>query len=321
MLDLAKVKKLAQWPRLRADLEKTVQVVLGAIPKVRIELQTKTVDEMQYPGYVRRRINYFVSEWERVSAWLFVPDNKEEVPGILCCHQEVPQGKDEAAGLEGDPLMAFAQHYAELGYVTLAPDCITAGDRVSTALEPYDTKSFYKDNPKMSAMGKMLVDHICAIDVLCEAKKVDSARIGVVGHSLGGHNALLLAAFDERVQACAASCAFTQFAADKTPQRWAAAAGFVYMPLLRDAINKAHYPFDWQHIIALMAPSPTLIIAAQHDEVYGHVQGCQGAVAIAQTIYKLLGAQDALDIFTHDDGHCMTLESLQAADEWLERWL
>ena len=321
MLDLAKVKKLAEWPRLRAELEKTVQSVLGPIPKVRIELQTKTVDEMQYSGYVRRRINYFVSEWERVSAWLFVPENKEEMPGILCCHQEVPQGKDESAGLEGEPLMAFAQHYAELGYVTLAPDCITAGDRVSSGLDAYDTKNFYKDNPKMSAMGKMLADHICAIDVLCEAKKVDSARIGVVGHSLGGHNALFLAAFDERVQACAASCSFTQFATDKNAQRWAAPDGFVYMPLLRDAIKKGDYPFDFEHILALMAPSPTLIIAAQDDEIYGHLEGCEKAVRMAQSVYKLLGAQDALDIYTHDGGHCMTAESLQAADGWLERWL
>jgi len=321
MLDVAKVKNLSEWPTLRGQLEKSVLSVLGAMPKVRIELQTKTVEELPCPGYVRRRVNYFVSEWERVSAWLFVPENRDEMPGILCCHRTVSQGKDEAAGLEGEPIMALAQHYAELGYVTLAPDCITAGDRVSSGLAPYDTKSFYKDNPKMSALGKMLADHVSALDALCEAKGVDSARIGVTGHGLGGHNALLLAAFDERVQACVASCPFARFATDKNADRWAAEEGLVYVPLLREAIKKGAFPFDWEHILAMVAPSPTLLIAARNDEVYGNSRSCEKAVKMAQTVYRLLGAQDALEIHTHDDGHRMTPESLRAADEWLERWL
>ena len=187
MVNLAKVSSLSGWPGVRGQIESAVLSVLGPIAsKDRVELQTKTVDELSFPGHVRRRVNYFVDEWERVSAWLFVPERKDEMPAILCCHSAVPQGKDETAGLEGEPLLALAQHYAELGYVTIAPDCITAGDRISTGLAPYDTKSFYKDYPKMSAMGKMLSDHMYAMDVLCEVKRVDSARMGVVGHGWRG---------------------------------------------------------------------------------------------------------------------------------------
>ncbi|NIA12703.1 MAG: prolyl oligopeptidase family serine peptidase [Nitrospiraceae bacterium] len=291
------------------------------MPKSRVELQTKTADEVQCAGYVRRRVNYFVDECERVSAWLFVPEEKEEIPAILCCHQKVPQGKDEPAGLEGEPVLALAQHYAELGYVTLAPDCITAGDRVSSGLDPFDTKQFYHDNPKKSALGKMLSDHIYAIDMLSEVKHVDSARIGVIGHGLGGRNALLLAAFDERVQVCVASCGFTRFAADTDPSRWVEDNGFAQMPLLRDAVKKGKFPFDWEHILAMAAPSPTLLITALNDELLPDGKSCQKALKLANNIYNLLGAQDALDIQTHNDGHRMTADSLQWADEWLERWI
>lgn len=321
MVNLAKSVNLKDWPAVRSQIENNVKAVLGAMPRERVELQTKTIDEIQCAGYVRRRINYFVDEWERVSAWLFIPDRRDEVPGILCCHQQVPQGKDEPAGLEGEAMMAFAQHYAELGYVTLAPDSITAGDRVSSGLPPFDTRLFYKDYPKMSAMGKMLADHACAIDVLCEAKRVDSARIGVVGHGLGAQNALFLTAFDERVQACVASCGFTRFAADKTPDRWTRDNGFVCLPLLRDAVKARQFPFDWEHILSLVAPCPTLVLCSLQDELFSNTQSCEKAVQLAKSVYRLLGAAEALSLYTHSDGHRMTPEALLTCDEWLERWL
>ncbi len=36
-------------------------------------------------------------------------------------------------------------------------------------------------------------------------------RIGVIGHSLGGHNAIFTATFDERLKAVVTSCGFTGF--------------------------------------------------------------------------------------------------------------
>jgi len=321
MVNLAKSVNLKDWPGLRGRIESCVKEVMGSIPAERVDLQVKTIDEINYPGYVRRRINYFVDAWERVSAWLFIPDRKDEVPGIVCCHQQVPQGKDEPAGLEGEHILAFAQHYAELGYVTLAPDSITAGDRISAGMQPFDTRVFYKDNPKMSAVGKMLADHSRAIDVLCEAKRVDPARIGVVGHGLGAQNALFLAAFDERVQACVASCGFTRFAADKNPERWAQDEGFVYLPLLREAVKARKFPFDWEHILSLVAPCPTLVLSSLKDDLFSNTHSCEKAVQLAKGVYRLLGAADALNLYTHNDGHRVTPETLVACDEWLERWL
>lgn len=322
MVNLAKVSSLSGWPGVRSQIESVVLSVLGpTATKDRVELQTKTVDELSFPGHVRRRVNYFVDECERVSAWLFVPERKDEMPAILCCHSACPQGKDEAAGLEGEPLLALAQHYTELGYVTIAPDCITAGDRISSGLAPYDTKSFYKDYPKMSAMGKMLSDHIYAMDVLCEVKCVDSARMGVIGHGLGASNALFLAAFDERIQACVASCGFTRFANDKNPERWVEDNGFVLFPQLREAVKNRSFPFDWEHILALLSPSPTLVITALNDSTHSNAKSCEKAVQLASAVYKLLGAPEALSYFTHDGGHRMTPESIEVADEWFERWL
>jgi cephalosporin-C deacetylase-like acetyl esterase len=319
--DLAKLKGLGQWPALRREVESLVLDVLGKLPKERVDTQLKVIDETSYPGYVRQRVNYFVGEWERISAWMFVPEGRDELPAILCCHQTVPQGKNEPAGLDGDPNLAFARYFAQLGFITIAPDCITAGERISPRFEPYDTAPFYKENPRMSAMGKMLIDHIHAVDAMAEHSRVDEERIGVIGHSLGGYNALFLTAMDERVQTCVASCGFTRFADDKNPERWAREEGFVHFPKLREAITQREYPFDWEHILALCAPSPTRLLTALNDDIFPKTKSCEKATKLARNVYKLLGEPDALDNFTHKDGHGVTPEGLEMASEWFDRWL
>ncbi|HNR29395.1 MAG TPA: dienelactone hydrolase family protein [Candidatus Hydrogenedentes bacterium] len=322
MLDLGKLKNLSAWPQMRGDIESALLAVLGDLPKERVEPQAKTVDETEHAGYVRKRVNYFVDGWERVSAWLFVPDGKEEAPAIVCCHRETPAGKDEAAGIEGDMRLAFAQHYAELGYVTLAPDCLTAGERRVSSAKPFDTKQYYKSNTKLSFAGRMLVDHMYALDLLEEQKRVDAARIGVIGHGLGAFNALLLAAFDDRVRACVASCGFTRFATDKDPQRWARAEGMCLLPELRKRLDSGDFAFDWEHILALAAPSPTLIITSTSDTPFANPKSCEKAVTLAGRVYKLLGARTAIDHQEHQQGfNNFTRETLEIADEWFERWL
>ncbi len=321
MIDLTKAKDPSEWIETRMAIEAAVLRVLQKIPKKRSELQVKTIDEMPFPGYVRRRINYFVEDWERVTAWLFIPDGRDEVPGILCCHSAVPQGKDEPAGLDGDPLLAFAHRYAERGYATLAADCITAGDRISHGLAPYDTTNFYADHPDMSVMGKMLSDNIHAVDALCDSKRVDPARVGVIGHGLGAQNALFLAAFDERIQACVASSGFTRFEDDKRPERWAGDEGFVYMPKLAEAVKQRKFEFDWEHILALIAPSPTLLYTALNDPEFDNTESCKKAVKRAANVYTLLGAADALENICHHNKSRVTQEILETADDWFERWL
>lgn len=320
MVDLSKVKNSSQWLEMRQEVEASVLQVIGQLPKDRVELQMKTVDEIEYPGYVRRRVNFFVDSWDRIAAWLFIPEGKEEIPAILCCHQEIRSGKDEPAGLDGESRLAFAQHYAELGYVTLAPDTVLAGDRLAAKKTAYDSKGFYKDNNKLSLAGKMLSDHLQAMDVFTDMKRVDPARVGVVGHGLGAFNALLLAAFDDRVRACVASCGFTRFATDKEPERWLREE-LKLMPALEPYLESKEFPFDWEHILALAAPSAVLAIASLNDGPLANPKSVQKAVTLANPIYKVLGASSALSHYGHHDGHRVTPETQELADEWFDRWL
>jgi len=285
------------------------------------ELQMRVQEENEVQGVTRRQIIFFLNDVEMVSGWLFIPEGREETPAILCCHHESIYGKDEVAGLEDNPRLAFAQHYAEVGYVTLAIDVPTVGKRLHGKHEPYDTDLFYKENKELSFAGKMLADHSRALDVFSEIKRVDTTRIGVVGHGLGGLNALLLAAYDDRVQACVASCGFTRFATDKHAGTWPGHDKLVLFPEVVKAKEAGDIVFDWEHILALATPTPVQIITSVSNSVHENPKSCQKAVSLASRIYKLLGAPSALDHFTHHDGYTVAPETLEVADEWFERWL
>lgn len=322
MAELSQLNDLDEWLKTRKAIESAVTGVLGKLPATRVDLQVKTVDEQDFYGITRRRVNYFLDDWTRVTAWMFIPEDALEYPAIVCMHGMNPMGKDESAGLEGgDPRLAFARHFAERGYVTLAPDTIAAGERTYSKLDPFDTKAFYKEHPKLSAIGKMLYDHQRAVDVLTDAKEVDPTRIGAIGHDLGGVNALFLAAFDERIGAVVSSGGITAFSEDENPQRWAADSGMVLLPKLKSAIDTGEYPFEWDEVLALIAPNPTLVITALNDDVLSKTSSVQNLVDRAREVYTLLGAGAALEHLTHKKKHTMPQIGLDAAGEWFDRWL
>lgn len=328
MVELGKLDGLAAWLTTRAEMETAIKQAMVPHTAPTVDPQVTIVDEQSRPGYVRKRVNYFVSDWERVTAWLFEPDGAADNPALVCCHHECPHAKDAAAGLEGDKSLALALHYAQRGYVTIAPDAMTAGERVSSNRPPYDATSFYKEHRKTSLLGKMLADHKQALNVLEDTRSVDPDRLGVVGHGLGGASALLLAAFDDRVQACVASCAFTRFKDDPDPTRWCVAdpgfAGFQGLnlsPQLAPLFANGAPDFDWEHICALAAPNPTLIIAGTGDEILPRANSCMDAVKAAKAVYEMLNAPEGLLCHVHEAGRTFPREALDIADQWLDRWL
>jgi dienelactone hydrolase len=322
MFDLSKVKSPIEWPGLRSQIVEAVSEAIGPLPKKRAELQVKTLDERDFPGYVRKRINYFVDEWDRISAWLFVPEGREEAPALVCCHQESVFGKDETAGMGGDSRLAYAQRFcSEFGYVTIAPDCLTAGDRVIAKQEPLKSRAFYKGAGKVSLMAKNLADHLHAVDVLTEMKRVDASRVGVIGHGWGGANAILLGAYDDRIQAAVASCGFSRFEGDKDPSRYIDPEGLCLIPKLKTAFETGNFPFDWEHILSLVAPTPLMLLTNLQDSPYSNPKSCEKAYQEAAKIYKVLGAGGALSNFSHHDGHTTLSSTLELADGWFERWL
>ena len=188
--------------KTRDDILARMQQVMGDLPDAsrRAALDLQVVEEIRDEEIVRQRVTFAAEPGNRCWAWLLSPPSPRG-PAMLCLHQTTAIGKDEPVGLGGKPNLHYALELTRRGYVTLSPDYPGFGqDRTDCYALGY-----------ASATMKGIWNHIRATDLLASLPAVDPSRIGCIGHSLGGHNTLFLAAFDTRIKVVVSICGFTRF--------------------------------------------------------------------------------------------------------------
>ncbi|MCX6620087.1 MAG: alpha/beta fold hydrolase [Acidobacteria bacterium] len=239
--------------RVRAGMRE----VMGPLPKFpRKRTPCRVVEESDAGKYMRRKILYSAEPGDEVPAYLLIPHSARRAPAMLCLHQTTKIGKAEPAGLGGKPNLHYAHELAERGYVALAPDYPNFGDY---RFDPY-THGY------QSASMKGIWNHLRAVDLLSSLGEVDRRRIGVIGHSLGGHNSLFAAAFEPRLRAVVTSCGFTSFPKYRNGDMsgWSHKG---YMPKIETVYGKspARMPFDFPELLAALAPRSVFINAPTRD--------------------------------------------------------
>jgi hypothetical protein len=100
-------------------------------------------------------------------------------------------GKDGPAGLGSTPDQHYAIELARRGYVTIAPDALAFGERQDPRGKLKDAsyerfEALHRITEGKSLQGKYVWDARRALDYLETRPEVDRARIGMIGHSLGG---------------------------------------------------------------------------------------------------------------------------------------
>jgi dienelactone hydrolase len=205
--------------------------------------------------------------------------------------------------------MHYGRELAERGYVVLAPDYPSLGEH---------TYDFTRHSEYASGTMKAIWDNVRAVDLLAALPEVDPERIGVIGHSLGGHNALFTAAFEPRLKVVVTSCGFTSLKKDDLPS-W---SGPRYMPRIDSEFGNdiRQLPFDFPEILAAIAPRPLLACAATRDDDFD-VSGVRDCIAAVQPIYRLLGAGDQLQAEYPESPHDFPSEARERAYAFLDRHL
>lgn len=311
-----------QWAEKALDIRRRIELVLGKGPERVPPLEPEVHEEVRCDGYIRKLVSYAVEQDERVRAYLLIPDGVSfPAPTMLCLHPTIAEGKMEPVGLAGSPDKAYAHHLAQRGYLTLAPDHLAAGERVSPGLEPYDTSAFYRKHPGWSAVGKGIWDAARALDFLLTLGEVDRKRIGVIGHSLGGHSSIFAAAFDGRIRACVSNCGLTTFADNPRRTEWCRDRWYVYLPALRPLfLAGLSGPFDMHEMVSLLAPRAFLNISSLTDSSTPlSARALQELAVRVRGLYDLLSAADRFAVFFHDFGHAFPAESRALAYAWLDR--
>lgn len=307
---------------------KQMMTLLGRWPEP-APLDPRVEERVDLGDVLRERISYNVEPDERVPAYLFVPRDLrpgERRAGIFAHHQHAGQfhlGKSEVAGLAGNPEQAYALELARRGYVVLAPDAICFEER-----SPYHGNLDRPSEPDAGRNSerfeftrrvlygsclqtKMVWDMQRGLDYLASRPEVDAARLGCIGHSLGGQQTLFLAALDERVRAAVSSCGFASMQA-----------------VLRDGINHnlgLYVPGWLEHgdvgeLLAEVAPRPFLALNGAADRIFP-IDGLEDSYAVARPAYEAAGGPERLDLGIYPGGHGFTDEMRERAYAWLDRWL
>jgi dienelactone hydrolase len=304
----------AGWRERRAHILGNMQKVMGPLPpKSTAPLDVALLDQQETDTYILRKITFVPEPGDRVPAYLFLPRQpKGKRPAMLCLHQTTKIGKAEPAGLGGKPNLAYAKELAERGYVTLAPDYPNFGDY---QFDPYA-------HGYVSATMKGIVNHRRAIDLLQSLPQVNPRAIGVIGHSLGGHNALFVATFDTRLRAVVTSCGFNAFPKyfGGNLRGWSHKG---YMPRIAELYNMspAQMPFDFPEILAAIAPRAVFINAPLRDSNFD-VTGVYDAVNAARPVFDTIYRRPDHLVAVHPDAeHDFPPEIRQQAYAFLDRWL
>jgi dienelactone hydrolase len=305
------VRTAQDWEQRRQQILAGMQAVMGPLPdeRRRVPLDVKVTEKVELEGFTRKTLTFAVEKGDRVPAYLLIPKNLSgKAPAILCLHQTTKIGKGSPAGLGDRPTLFYALELAKRGYVTLAPDYPYFGDNKS---DPYALGY-------ASATMKGIWNHMRAVDLLQSLDEVDGERIGCIGHSLGGHNTMFVAAIDPRIKAAVSCCGFTSFPkyykGDLTG--WSSDK---YMPRIASVYGKdpRRMPFDFPEVVAAMAPRAFLAVAPVQDSNF-EVSGVRDCIAAARPVYELLGAKEKLAAIHPDGGHEFSDEARKVAYEFLD---
>lgn len=320
------VRNSGDWSVKRKQILEGMQKAMGELPVMSglppLDIQFK--DSSHHQSYTRYNIHFTAAENEIVPALLYLPistGRRLKHPAMLVLHGTGEAGKELVDGKSPKANRALAKELAERGYVVIAPDYPSMGE-----LKEYDFASDRYESATMQG----IFNHMRCVDLLETLPLVDPDRIGVIGHSLGGHNAMFAGAFDERLKVVVSSCGWTlmdhynigEDASRRYGGRLGPWAQDRYMPLLREKFNLdgARFPFDFDEVIAALAPRHFFSNSPIDDSNFA-VEGVKEGIASAMKVYELFGAEKNLRVFYPEAGHDFPTDVRLAAYRFLDQVL
>jgi dienelactone hydrolase len=299
------------WEHRRRHIVEGMESVMGRFPKgERPPLDIQVVEEVPLDGYVRKGITFAAGPDDRVPAYLMIPDHPNGA-GILALHPTGELGKGIVAGLGERPNRDYAHELAQRGYVVVAPDYPYMGD---SQKDPYELGY-------VSGAMKGIYNHSRAVDLLVSMPEVESGRVGAIGHSLGGHNALFVGVFEPRVRAIVTSCGFNAFPKYKGGDLtgWSSDK---YMPRIAALYGKdpRRMTFDFTEVLAALAPRAVFVSAPLGDDNF-EVSGVNDCLRAALPVFEMFDASEKLVAVHPDCGHDFPPEAREQAYRFLEESL
>jgi hypothetical protein len=246
-----------QWPAKRQEILRRVEPLLADVSRTVPPLEPQVLAQDDRGDFIEQQVRYGAEIHETCTATLLLPKPlSHRQPAVLCCPYD---GANTSATL--------TKELVKRRFVVLAP------------------------HERKLPAGKALWDHQRGLDFLCHLDAVDSDRLATIGQGRGGANAIILSAFDHRIKAGAAACAYAPTAV-AAPEVW---SGF---------LEAGEPPVcDWIEILALTAPRAFHYTYALQDETLPHSEAVRNDMIELGRLYDLLGCRDKFSTFESPDGH------------------
>ncbi len=293
---------------------KKMELVMGPVPandrKVPLDVQISSRESLE--GHERIKLTYQSEAGDRVPTWLLIPKGATKAPAMLCLHQTIKIGKDEPVGLGVQESKRQALDLVLRGYVCIAPDYPSFGEY------EYDFEDAFAKGLYQSGTMKAIWNNMRAVDILCELPEVDPDRIGVIGHSLGGHNSLYTAAFDDRLKVAVSSCGFCSFSKyyGGNLKGWTSNR---YMPRIASEyeLSPEKMPFDFDDVLLAIYPRGVFAMSPKRDHNFD-VEGVYEVLEKVRPVYEAGGVPHRLKSAHPDAEHAWPDQEREEAYQFVD---
>ncbi len=277
------IKTMAQWKEKREWMKEQLKhYITGTFPPKPDNLQAKILSEKKDGKVTLRMVELSFGPQHRakLTLELMIPPGYGKFPVFLTQwnHRE------------------WAQVAVRRGYI----GCIYAGADSKDDTEEYS--EIWAGQYDFTRLMRRAWGASRAVDYLYSLPEVDKDKIGITGHSRNGKQALMAAAFDERITACIPSSGCS---GGVIPWRY---ANYIYdiediallasarpswlHPRLRFFIGRENkLPVDQNFFVALVAPRG-LMMSTAITEGAGNPWAVEQAYHASQKVYDFLDAPD-----------------------------
>jgi dienelactone hydrolase len=330
----SKVKNFAKWRKMaRAKVFECMMTP----PPAPESYDLRVLAEEQRDGYRAQKIEFWLSRWYRVKAYLLIPNGKGPFPAVNVLHDHgahLSIGKekmvrpfhvDKAVVDDADAWVAslydgqyLGDYLAREGFVVFSTDAPLWGERGRK--EGADRNKYDQIAGNMMMLGRdlsafMTYDDIASTEFLATLPCVDASRIGCAGCSMGGYRAWMLAALSDRIKVGACICWMgSTFAQLSNRYGRKENGGFANcIPALRQYL-------DYPHIASLACPKAMLFVSGSRDKLFPLV-GVEAAFDEMHGVWHSQKADDKLETAILDQPHECNKDNQKAILTFLKKHL
>lgn len=280
----------------------------------------KVVDSEQRDGYRALKVEFNISRWTRVPAYLLVPDGDGKFPSVVMLHDHGahfligkekmvrPFNDDPAIISDADSWVEkcydgryVGDYFARNGYVVLSVDALFWGDRGCAEGIDYDRQQALASNfLQMGASWGAYInmDDMRSVEFLSSLPFVDRERIGCLGFSMGAYRSWMLSSMTDLVKVSASVCWMNTTEYLMTVDNNQNKGGSAYSMLLPGIRKYMDYP----HVASIACPKPSLFFNGSRDKLFP-AAGVEDAYRQMREVWDSVGASDRLVTKMWDEKH------------------